>query len=179
MMTLFGTVENRQHYDLLNSFFDALSVKMEPFEINGFYLVLSEEQRLSIYINLESFLSEHAIKAYFLEGFDDFSFMRLSLKELLKLKNGYLYTLAQLFILGSDAYRLHALALLEQEDELLKTADMYVLALGNAYLASQALFLHRNTFNYRMKKFYDKTKIDLRNLELRNFYQSMRAYQRQ
>ena len=178
MNLIFGKVENSLDYDLMQSFFNALSIEMEPFEQNGFYLLLNEEQRLSVYINIESFLSEHAIKVYLIEGFDDPLFMRKSLEEVKSLNASKIYTLNEIFSMGSESYRNAALALLDQDDDLIKTADMYVLAMGNAYLASQALFLHRNTFNYRMKKFMDKTKLDLRNIELRTFYQSLRRHQK-
>lgn len=178
MTLLFGSVDNKQDYELMQSFFDALTIDIEPFEQNGFYLVLNEEQRLSVYINIESFLSEHAIKAYLVEGFSDYTFMIKTLEELKTLNASKIYSLAEIFSLGSESFRHDALKLLNQEDELIKTADMYVLAMGNAYLASQALFLHRNTFNYRMKKFMDKTKLDLRNTELRSFYQILRRHQK-
>ena len=178
MTLLFGSVDNKQDYELMQSFFDALTIDVEPFEQNGFYLVLNEEQRLSVYINVESFLSEHAIKAYLIEGFDNLAFMRKSLEEVKSLNASKIYTLNEIFSMGSESYRHVALALLDLDDDLIKTADMYVLAMGNAYLASQALFLHRNTFNYRMKKFMDKTKLDLRNIELRTFYQSLRRHQK-
>jgi DNA-binding PucR family transcriptional regulator len=178
MTTLFVSVDNRQDYELMHSFFDAFNVEMEPLENNGFYLVLSEIQRLSVYINIESFLSEHAVKAYMIEGFNDHHFMLRALKEVKAMNASKIYTLSEVFNLGSDFFRLSALEILDVEDEILKTADMYVLAMGNAYLAAQALFLHRNTFNYRMKKFMDKTKLDLRNSELRVFYQSLRRHQR-
>jgi len=56
--------------------------------------------------------------------------------------------------------------------DVLETARVYLLAGSNAKLAAQELYLHRNTFNYRLNKFREMTKIDLREPLLARFMQT-------
>ena len=47
--------------------------------------------------------------------------------------------------------------------ELLDTAIAYINCNMNACLASKSLYIHRNTFNYRLNKFIEQTSLDIRN----------------
>ena len=47
--------------------------------------------------------------------------------------------------------------------ELLDTAIAYINCNMNACLASKSLYIHRNTFNYRLNKFIEQTQLDIRN----------------
>lgn len=47
--------------------------------------------------------------------------------------------------------------------ELLNTAVAYINCNMNACLASKSLYIHRNTFNYRLNKFIEQTQLDIRN----------------
>ena len=46
--------------------------------------------------------------------------------------------------------------------QLFQTADIYIQCGLNGQLASQKLYLHRNTFNYRLNQFVELTGIDIR-----------------
>ena len=46
--------------------------------------------------------------------------------------------------------------------ELMLTAEVYAACGLNASLAAQKLYVHRNTFNYRLKKFVELTGLDIR-----------------
>lgn len=48
------------------------------------------------------------------------------------------------------------------DKELLNTAFAYLQCNMNASLASKTLYIHRNTFNYRLNKFIEKTSLDIR-----------------
>ena len=48
------------------------------------------------------------------------------------------------------------------EKDVLETARMQLLTGGNGVLAAQLLYIHRNTFRYRLNKFIEQTGIDLR-----------------
>jgi hypothetical protein len=48
------------------------------------------------------------------------------------------------------------------EKDVLETARMQLLTGSNGVLASQLLYIHRNTFRYRLNKFIEQTGIDLR-----------------
>lgn len=52
---------------------------------------------------------------------------------------------------------------LSLDKELLSTALAYINCNMNACLASKSLYIHRNTFNYRLNKFIEQTSLDLRN----------------
>ena len=47
--------------------------------------------------------------------------------------------------------------------ELMETSSAYLKSDLNASLASSSLYIHRNTFNYRLQKFIDVTGLDIRN----------------
>lgn len=49
------------------------------------------------------------------------------------------------------------------EPELMETSSAYLKSDLNASLASSSLYIHRNTFNYRLQKFIDVTGLDIRN----------------
>lgn len=63
------------------------------------------------------------------------------------------------------------LGTLENERDLLQTIKVYIEANANATVAAKKLFLHRNSLNYRLDKFYEIT-----NLDVRKFEDSMCAY---
>ena len=63
------------------------------------------------------------------------------------------------------------LGTLENEKDLLQTIKVYVEANANATVAAKQLFLHRNSLNYRLDKFYEIT-----NLDVRKFEDSLCAY---
>ena len=50
--------------------------------------------------------------------------------------------------------------------EVLETARMYLLTGGNCVLSASLLYIHRNTFTYRLTKFIDQTRIDIRESSL-------------
>lgn len=47
--------------------------------------------------------------------------------------------------------------------ELIDTAKAYIRCNMNAKLAANSLYIHRNTFNYRLNKFIELTQLDIRN----------------
>lgn len=49
------------------------------------------------------------------------------------------------------------------DKELIDTAKTYLECNMNAVLASNTLYIHRNTFNYRLNKFIEITQLDIKN----------------
>lgn len=49
------------------------------------------------------------------------------------------------------------------DKELINTAKTYLDCNMNAILASNTLYIHRNTFNYRLNKFIELTQLDIKN----------------
>lgn len=139
------------------------------------------EQRLSLHLNLEAIQSDLGCKVHMVEGIDHPTLMIEALgiaqshlaQGISCLKDIFVIALRQ----GDQNWLSAAYGLLGGvPEEVLKTADMLALAQGNALLAAQQLYLHRNTFNYRLKKFESKTKLDLRDPNIMVFYQLMRTF---
>lgn len=137
------------------------------------------EERIRVYLNYDVFMADTGIKAWVIEGPSKDVLMKHALDFAQQQNIRKILTLSELFIL---AYQQKHTVLIQDvqtlikhvPDEMLKTADMYVLSQGNARLAAHELYLHRNTFNYRMKKFYDSTMLDLRDPDIAYFYQWVR-----
>lgn len=54
--------------------------------------------------------------------------------------------------------------------ELIQTADMFLKCGLNASAAAEKLYIHRNTFNYRLAKFIDLTGLDIRDYWTSQYY---------
>jgi len=81
--------------------------------------------------------------------------------------SGKIMELGDVLLLSNQKGDLRILKALDQKlslvsKEVLETARMYLLTGGNSVQASQLLYVHRNTFSYRLSKFIDQTRIDLR-----------------
>lgn len=142
---------------------------------------LEDAQRISLYLNFESFQAEMGISVNIVEGIDEKSLMMSALDFLSSHRTAKILNLHDVFLLSikhQESSWIHqALSLLDKvPNDVLQTADMYVLALGNAVLAAQLLYLHRNTFNYRLNKFTLQSKINLKDPNLSAFYHAMRTF---
>ncbi len=65
--------------------------------------------------------------------------------------------------------------------ELIQTGLTFVQCGMNACLASRQLYIHRNTFNYRLKSFIDITKLDIRDFDnamVFNLYQKQNMFKK-
>ncbi len=139
------------------------------FEVNG-------EQRIQIKLTLETFQEDLQDLLVCVEGFDQQAIMDCAL-ELAKVYSLGTYTHVSELLLDSlmqnDRHLLNLLNNLfySLKPELIETAKMYLAAGGNAKLAAQALYLHRNTFNYRMKKFEEKSNLKLNDQVQAFFFQ--------
>ena len=74
-------------------------------------------------------------------------------------------------ILNNDTSLIRALSikLSGVSPEIIDTLKMYFNTGNNAVLAAELLYLHRNTFNYRLNKFVDKTQMDVKNAHIAQF----------
>ncbi len=146
-----------------------LSHQICVFEVNG-------SMRIQLKLTLESFQADLQDLLICVEGFDHQDIMSCALD------------LASLYALGRYAHISELLldSVLHQNDvlltklntffedfnpELIETARMYLAADGNAVLAAKSLYLHRNTFNYRMNKFVLKSQLRLSEQAQAYFFQ--------
>ena len=61
--------------------------------------------------------------------------------------------------------------------DLINTADMFVKCGLNASRAADKLYIHRNTFNYRLQNFINITDLDIRDYPTAQYYQIVRLLQ--
>lgn len=95
----------------------------------------------------------------------------LAEKTIIKLSNDRKYGVFAVSLVILQYYLSKDLGLYEElkkefqgvEKELLDTAIAYINCNMNACLASKSLYIHRNTFNYRLNKFIEQTQLDIRN----------------
>lgn len=125
------------------------------------------EDRIRLNLTLEAFEADLGSRLAVVAGFADDQLMRTAVLMALHYGSGQVTELADLLILSvlkqdarlmSEADRIFDAI----DPDLLETARMYLLAGGNAKLAAEQLYLHRNTFNYRLNKFISKTRLDLK-----------------
>lgn len=167
--------QNNTHSEELLGF--ALSINSEAyydgnncvFEVNG-------KQRIQLKMTLEGFQADLQDLLVCVEGFNQDAIMSstLQLAELYAL--GRFVHIAEILLLSSLRKDDRLLQMLNAyfssfNPELIETARMYLWADGNAMLAAEALYLHRNTFNYRMKKFSEKSSIQLNQQAQAHFFQ--------
>ena len=102
---------------------------------------------------------------------ESYKLSNLAEKTLLKLQKRYSSGLFSLSLVILQYYMSGDLELYEElkkefsllKKELLDTAVAYINCNMNACLASKSLYIHRNTFNYRLNKFIEQTSLDIRN----------------
>ena len=156
-------IENTKSASLNNQDFNAVIHTLESDLYAQFRLFIGNNYPLSNSI-IASFLTEDAC----------FKAIRLynTKNKVITFSSAFL----DLLLLGKDQSLCITLAknligTLENEKDLLQTIKIYVEANANATVAAKQLFLHRNSLNYRLDKFFELT-----NLDVRKFDDSLCAY---
>lgn len=139
------------------------------FDVNG-------PQRIQLKLTLETFQADLQDLLICVEGFkqDDIMNCAMDLAQLYAI--GRYIHISELLLdsaLNNNDVLLKKLNVFFQDfnSELIETARMYLWADGNALLAAQSLYLHRNTFNYRMNKFIQKSNLRLSEQAQAYFFQ--------
>ena len=128
---------------------------------------ISKAQAIQLRVLYEPLRDDLGIKMTMVIGFDDEPLMRLALACALEDHSGKIMELGDILLLMSQKGDRRLLQALDKmldpiSKEVLETARMYLLTGGNSVQAAQLLYVHRNTFTYRLAKFIDQTQIDLR-----------------
>ena len=166
------------HYQLhnqirKNDFFSALlqsgSFDLEHFDIDcdtGCFIA-EDETIISLEQCIPSLIQDFDYGIRIMSSFSDTSFMRylFNLSFQLEFKHMYYYyeVLFQALLdhdQTSINYLHQIISKLTRED--IETLRMYMQCSMNANRASSALFIHRNTFHYRINRILDKTGIDFK-----------------
>jgi len=102
-----------------------------------------------------------------LGGFDSSELMSQALSIAMEYAQNQLIDLSDVLLISSIHQDTRLMTLLHHTIEklpntLIETAKMMVLCSGHSKRAASLLYLHRNTFLYRLNQFMDETGIDLR-----------------
>jgi len=136
--------------------------------------MIEKAQALQLRVLYAPLRVDFGFKMTMVIGFDHESLMRLALACASEDHSGKIIELGDLLLLCSkkgDDRLIRALDLILKNisKEVLETAQMYLLTGGNSVQAAALLYVHRNTFTYRLAKFIDQTGIDLRETSLAYF----------
>lgn len=128
---------------------------------------ISQAQAIQLRVLYGPLRDDLGIKMTMVIGVEDEALMRLALSCALDNHSGKIMELGDVLLLSSQKGDHRLLKAMDQKlsgisKEVLETARMYLLTGGNSVQASQLLYVHRNTFTYRLSKFIDQTRIDLR-----------------
>ncbi|MEG1739301.1 MAG: helix-turn-helix domain-containing protein [Bacilli bacterium] len=128
-------------------------------------IILSDEfflARLHTIFNILS--SDLSGRFVFLETFDNEEISNKALSLLIDENKIGIFNLADLLISKNnmELYKLLDILFSSLDIELIHTADTYLECSLRGVEASLELYIHRNTFNYRLNKFISKTGLDIR-----------------
>jgi hypothetical protein len=128
---------------------------------------ISKAHAIQLRVLYEPLRDDLGIKMTMVIGIDDEALMRLALACAIEDYAGKIMELGDVMLLLSQKGDNRLMQALDQmlkpiAKEVLETAKMYLLTGGNSVQAAQLLYVHRNTFTYRLHKFIDQTHIDLR-----------------
>ena len=122
---------------------------------------VDESNRIQYKLSLSSFQADLGSNVCAVCGVKDDQLMGVAIDCASRYALGKLVDLSDLLLLSNK--------LKGVSPEIIDTLKMYFNTGNNALLASELLYLHRNTFNYRLNKFVDKTDMDIKNAHIAQF----------
>lgn len=132
-------------------------------------IIMSDENFSVRLLNIYNILlNDLGIAVVFLETFDLNNLSELSMKSLILNKEKGVFSLDEVILKAYLYKNKEIIGALEKifdniDKDLLDCASYYLKCNLNALLAANSLYLHRNTFNYRLNKFIELSKLDIRN----------------
>jgi len=138
---------------------------------------ISKAHAIQLRVLYEPLRDDLGIMMTMIIGFDNEVLMRLALALASENHCGKIMDIGDVLLLETlkgDLRLIHSLdqLLSKVSKEVLETARMYLLTGGNSVLSASLLYVHRNTFTYRLAKFIDQTGLDLRESNLSSFLHS-------
>ncbi len=135
---------------------------------------VSENHRIQFKLSLASFQSDLGSNVCAVCGVKDDALMSVAIDCAYRYTLGKMVDLSDLMLIcvwNSNTSLIDALSekLKGVSPEIIDTLKMYFNTGNNAILAAELLYLHRNTFNYRLNKFVDKTQMDVKNAHIAQF----------
>ena len=138
--------------------------EIDPVSLQGFIQTLDDDfsSKTSLYIGMAMTLSESMIDLYKEEHA---YFENNQTKDIvLDFKNTYIHKLVKNELVRSEQAKLY-LAKIEQQENYSALIEALWANQGNITQTASALYLHRNTLNYRLDKFFEETGLSLRVLD--------------
>ncbi|MDQ0217635.1 hypothetical protein ELQ35_06140 [Peribacillus cavernae] len=144
----------------------------ENYDINGFSAVLNTLES-DFYLKIRTFMGGfHSVNNKILDHFlMEQKGFKLSKEHLSNMKAANLpmvfphAVMAGLEKSDSGWYIEQLLRDTKDDDELISSVKMYIECSSNASLAAKRLFIHRNSLQYRIDKFIEKTGLDIRSFQ--------------
>jgi hypothetical protein len=135
---------------------------------------IEQSQAIQLRVLYEPLRDDLGIKLTMIIGFDHEPLMRLALAMASESYAGKVIELGDVLVLESSRADHRLVIALDQvlskvSKDVMDSARMYLLTGGNSVQAARLLYVHRNTFSYRLAKFIDQTDIDLRESTLAYF----------
>ena len=181
MGRVFLRASNSTHSEELEAFCVSIAESVQRLDSITYVFDVSTQDRLNLQMMLAGFQADMGLSLIVVEGFNHTVLMLKALEYATRYGVGRYLSLHELLlrmILDQDTQLMDDLDahLKTVSAELLDTARMYLRADGNAVLAAEALYLHRNTFNYRMSKFIEKSRLDIREPQLADLFSLWQTY---
>ena len=172
--TIYIKLNRLNDHKAVQHFCDAMSTQGEWLNETVYRIDVNETQRLQFNLSLASFEEDMGSSVSAVVGFNEDQLMFIALEAAQRYSMGRIIDLDALLLLSVwhkdlSLIQTTQLILNSVSSELIDTLKMYLLTGNNAILASEHLYLHRNTFNYRLNKFVDKTRINVRNPHIAQF----------
>lgn len=169
------------HSEELKHFCESINEDYHRIDSHIYVFEVNTQQRLNLQTMLASFQADMGRPLIVVEGFNQSNLMLHALDAASRYGLGRFLSLHELIlrmILDQNMTLMDELDqhLMRVSSELIETARMYTRADGNAKLAAQSLYLHRNTFNYRMNKFIEKSNLDIREPLLASLFMLWQTY---
>ncbi|MEI7667404.1 MAG: helix-turn-helix domain-containing protein [Erysipelotrichaceae bacterium] len=135
---------------------------------------LNQQERPQLAILYDAFQNDIACTITTVIGFDHDVIMQAALDIAVNLRSGRMIDMGDVLLLSTinkDFQLLNQCKELINQipNDILKTAQMYLLTQGNAQEAAKLLYLHRNSFTYRLNKFIQLSRIDIKESALTYF----------
>jgi hypothetical protein len=135
---------------------------------------LNQQERPQLAILYDAFQNDIACTITTVIGFEHEAIMKEALDNAVNLRAGRMIDIGDVLLLSTinknDQLLKVCRELIKQiHNDILKTAQMYLLTQGNAQEAAKLLYLHRNSFTYRLNKFIQLSRIDIKESALMYF----------
>jgi len=151
------------HHDLTMTSFDSGYLLLDDMQINQLK-------------TLQSFLYANGTALTAVIGYAINPVLQEALKLATKIARFQISHCADLMLLetmsgNDDLFQRFQREMLKVSNENLNTAKAFIESGCNAHLTSEALYIHRNTFAYRLNKFIDQTQLDIRDFHFARMFQ--------